>query len=148
MSSVTVRRGRPGDVIALLPLAAAYCEADHHAFDATRVRTALEPLLADDALGVVLVAEEESALVGYAVVTWGYSIESGGLESLLDEVYAADPGRGIGSQLLTASLDAARAHGARTMFLETEAHNDGARRLYERHGFITEDSVWMGRTLA
>jgi len=33
----------------------------------------------------------------------------------------------------------------RRIFLETEAPNDAARRLYERHGFVAEDSIWMAR---
>ena len=130
-----------------MPLAEAYCVADHHVFDDARVRGALLPLLDDNEHGTVLVAESGSAIVGYAVLTWGYSIESGGVESLLDELYVAEQRRGFGSALLAACLDAARAHGARTMFLETEAHNEGARRLYARHGFLAEDSVWMGREL-
>ena len=147
MAAVSVRRAGPADLGALLPLAQAYCLADRHDFDDERVRGALDPLLQDDTHGIVLVAASDRVLVGYAVVTWGYSIESGGPESLLDEIYVADPGRGIGSLLVTACLDAARARGARTMFLETEAHNEDARRLYARLGFAVEDSVWMGRAL-
>ena len=147
MPPVTVRRARAADLPALMPLAEAYCAADRHAFDEDRVRGALAPLLDDDAHGTVLVAESGADLVGYAVLTWGYSIESGGVESLLDEIYVIEQRRGLGSALLVACLDAARAHGARSMFLETEAHNDGARRLYERHGFLAEDSVWMTRDL-
>ena len=147
MPPVTIRRARSGDLPSLVSMAEAYCAADQHAYDEARVRAALQPLLDDSTYGVVLVAQTQSDIVGYAVLTWGYSIESGGVESLLDEIYAARTGVGIGSQLLTACVDAARAHGARTMFLETEAHNDGARRLYARNGFAVEDSVWMGRAL-
>lgn len=148
MATASIRRASAADLDALVRLGEAYCAADRHDFDHVRVRSALTPLLQDDAHGVVLVAEAEGRPIGYAVVTWGYSIESGGVESLLDEIYVAEPGRGIGSRLLDACLDAARRHGARTMFLETEAHNEGARRLYARHGFATEDSIWMGRPLS
>ena len=148
MATASIRRAVASDLDALVRLGEAYCAADRHEFDETRVRSALIPLLVDDAYGVVLIAEADSVAIGYAVVTWGYSIESGGIESLLDEIYVAEPGRGIGSGLLEACLHAARDHGARTMFLETEAHNEGARRLYARHGFVIEDSVWMGRPLS
>lgn len=141
-----IRRARPDDLPALLPLAAGYCAADHHVFDEQRVRGALAPLLADDRFGLVLVAEQE-ALIGYAVVTWGYSIESGGVESLLDEIYVDDRGTGLGSLLIEASVEAAARHGARAMFLETEAHNARVRGLYSRHGFTVEDSVWMARRI-
>lgn len=142
-----IRRAGPEDLPDLLPLAADYCVADQHDFDEDRVCSAFGPLLADDRFGVVLVVDDGGTLAGYAVVTWGYSIESGGVESLLDEIYVADRGQGLGSQLVEACITAARDHGARTMFLETEAHNARVRRLYQRHGFMTEDSVWMGRGL-
>jgi ribosomal protein S18 acetylase RimI-like enzyme len=38
-------------------------------------------------------------------------------------------------------------NGMRRIFLETEAINDDARRLYERHGYEVEDSIWMALTL-
>ena len=34
-------------------------------------------------------------------------------------------------------------HGAKVLFLETELHNDRARRFYERIGLTAEDSIWM-----
>ncbi|MGB0800787.1 MAG: GNAT family N-acetyltransferase, partial [Ilumatobacteraceae bacterium] len=37
--------------------------------------------------------------------------------------------------------------GMRRIFLETEAPNDAARRLYARHGFTAEDSIWMAALL-
>ena len=147
MPNAEVRRALPADLDTLVPLAAAYCVEDRHAFDEERVRTALGPLLADDTHGIVLVVAGPDGPCGYAVVTWGYSIESGGIECLLDEIYVADRDRGYGSALLTDCIERAREHGALTMFLETEAHNDAARRFYMRNGFVTEDSVWMGRPL-
>ena len=143
----TIRRAVPGDLDGLLALAEAYCAADHHDFAADRVRAAMAPLLEDDRHGIILVLDGLRGPSGYAVVTWGYSIESGGIECLLDEIYIADRGRGLGRRLLDACLARAREHGCRTMFLETEAHNDGARRFYARAGFTAETSVWMGRPL-
>ena len=40
-----------------------------------------------------------------------------------------------------------RARGGHRIFLETEATNDAARRLYARHGFVVEDSIWMAKDL-
>jgi hypothetical protein len=50
-----VRRAVPGDLTNLLPLVAEFCAIDGHEHDADRVRTALGPLLGDDALGQVWV---------------------------------------------------------------------------------------------
>ena len=47
-------------------------------------------------------------------------------------------GRGVGSALLTAGIDWARAAGAHKISLQHWPHNDTARALYERFGFEQE----------
>lgn len=141
-----MRRATPADLEALLPLARGYCEADAHVFDEERVRRGFVPLLEDDALGQVwLIGEAEP--VGYAVVTWGHSIEAGGREALLDEFYVRDGGKGLGGAAMPAILAAARDAGAVRIYLETETANGRARGFYAQHGFVVEDSVWMCRDL-
>lgn len=140
---IRIRRAVPGDLPGLLRLIDEFCEIDHHPYDEAHVRRGLEPLLEDDALGQVWVAVSELDLRGYAVLTWGWGLETGGREGLLDECYVADRGNGIGSQLLTRVLAEAGAAGCLTVFLETERPNEAARRFYRRHGFSREESVWM-----
>lgn len=142
-----IRRAVEADLDQLLVLVEAFCAADQHPFDRERVTPALAPLLQDDSLGVVHVLELDGLLEGYGVLTWGWSLESGGRESLIDELYVREQGQGRGSALLTALLDAARAHGARAVFLETESHNARVREFYARHGFGVEPSTWMSRSL-
>lgn len=136
------RRATTSDLDHLLGLCAEFCAVDRHPFDLLAHRQALEPLLVDDSLGFVLVDDG-----GYAVVTWGWSLESGGRDALLDELYVRDRGHGHGRRLLDRAIDEARAGGARRVFLETERPNRSARRFYDRAGFVTEDSVWMSLDL-
>lgn len=81
---------------------------------------------------------------GYACVTWGYSIEAGGPEALFDELFVRRRRLGIGTRAMRLVLDEVRTSGYARIYLETETHNHDGRRLYERLGFVTEDSVWMG----
>ncbi|WP_432824496.1 N-acetyltransferase family protein [Dactylosporangium sp. CA-092794] len=149
MDQTRVYRATAGDLAALLPLVREFCAVDRHEFDEERVTRALRPLLAGDAHGQVwLVGGAASGPVGYAVVTWGWSLESGGREALLDEIYVRDRGNGLGGALLRRTISAATEAGAAAMFLETEAHNDRVRTFYARHGFEAEDSVWMSRPTA
>lgn len=138
-----VRRAVPGDLLALLRLADEFCEIDAHPYDEQRVRRGLEPILENDALGQVWVAVQEMDLAGYAVLTWGWGLETGGREGLLDEFYVAKRGDGIGGTLLTRVLAEAGTAGCLTVFLETEKPNEAARRFYRRHGFTRQESVWM-----
>lgn len=142
-----IRRARTADREHLLLLIEEFCAADEHPYDATRVGEALQPLLDDDTYGQVWVAVDDAVAVGYAVVTWSYSLESGGRDCILDEIYARSQSRGVGSELIKTVLDAAAGTGARSIFLETENHNTRVREFYRRHGFTAEDSVWMSRSL-
>ena len=106
---------------------------------------ALVPLLEDDAHGVVYLVDNEQ---GYVVITWGYSLESGGREALIDEIYLRRRGEGLGSKVMDALFDDMAARGVVTMFLETETHNRRARRFYARQGFVEDDSIWMSRQIS
>jgi len=129
----------------MLTLVSEFCVTDQHTFDPDRVTRALVPLLEDDAHGVVYVADNEQ---GYVVITWGYSLESGGREALIDEIYLRRRGQGLGSKVMDALFDDMAARGVVKMFLETETHNRRARRFYARQGFVEDDSIWMSRQIS
>jgi GNAT superfamily N-acetyltransferase len=145
--SILVRRAGPADLGVLVELAAEYCEADGHDFDEPTVRAGFEPLLTDDRYGVVFVAELDGAVDGYGVVTWGWSIEIGGLDVVLDELYARTKGHGVGTSLVRRLEAECRERGVKRIFLETELPNEGARRLYAREGFEADTSIWMAKEL-
>ncbi len=143
--STTVRRANPDDLPVLLILAAEYCAADRHAFDAARTRAALEPLLTGDSVGTAWMIDETD---GYVVVTWGWSVEIGGFEVVLDEIYVRARGEGKGSGALSVIEDDCRRRGVKRIFLETERRNTRARQLYARHGYTEDDSIWMSKELS
>ena len=129
----------------MLTLVSEFCVTDQHTFDPDRVTRALVPLLEDDAHGVVYLVDNEQ---GYVVITWGYSLESGGREALIDEIYLRRRGEGLGSKVMDALFDDMAARGVVKMFLETETHNRRARRFYARQGFVEDDSIWMSRQIS
>lgn len=140
--SVSIRRAEPRDRDVVIELVAEYCLADQHVFDAAATERALGPLLADDRHGMLWTIHTDR-LEGYACVTWGYSLEAGGPEALFDELFVRSRGRGIGTRAMQLVLDDVRSRGFTRIYLETEGHNERGRRLYERLGFVAEDSVWM-----
>jgi len=146
-ASVSIRQATPHDEEAVLTLMEGFCLSEDKTFQRDQALTGLSPLLESDTHGVVLIAESELVLVGYSVICWSWSVEIGGAEACLDEIYVSSRDKGIGSLLIGATREVCVAHGMRRIFLETEAINEGARRLYERHGFKAEDSIWMALTL-
>ncbi len=137
---VDVRRAGLGDLDALVELHRRFCAVDAHPFDHQRARAGFAPLLDDDTHGVVWIVDDPQA---YAVLTWGWSIEAGGAEAVLDEIFVAERNAGVGSALLAHVLADGRRRRLARIFLETEAPNDRVRRFYERHGFRTDDSIWL-----
>lgn len=118
----------------------------------TLFRTANDPIAARDILGklagpdgTLLVAEETGCLVGLAAARL---VEIGANDALYlprRYVYVDDMvvlpdfrGRGIGQSLLAAVEVWAKEQGAETLELTVFEFNEGARRLYERSGFVTQ----------
>jgi len=132
----------------LLPLIQEFCEIDNHEFELSRIERSLLPLLNDPNLGVVIVLENDNELIGYAVLTWGWSLESGGREALLDEIYIKTRNEGMGTLLLQEVVATAKSHNAQIIFLETELANQRVRDFYLRHGFKIEDSIWLSHNLS
>lgn len=139
-----LRTAEPEDLDALIPLMRAFSEEVSAPLSPSHILGALEPLLADPAIGDIWVCEDQQIL-GYLVITWGWGIESGGKEALIDEIFISPDHRnqGLASSLIQAAIDKAKQLGTKTVFLETEANNPESRALYERLGFEVESSVWM-----
>jgi ribosomal protein S18 acetylase RimI-like enzyme len=73
----------------------------------------------------------EGNCVGFAIV--GVALGAGYLQRLA--VSPAAQGRGLGSDLVRASLRWARSHGARSMLVNTQVGNTAAASIYRRLGF-------------
>lgn len=141
------------DIDAVVELCARYANASHgphsaDGFDRDAARECLAELVHDDRFGIVWVAERGAEIVGYLLLTWGYSLESGGRDALVDEIYVEPRDQGIGSMLVESAVAECVRRGIRRLFLETELENGDARRLYVRHGFAPEDSIWMSRWIS
>lgn len=139
-----IRIANSQDGSAILALLRQYCEEVSTPWSDQHLLAGLKPLLGDNNHGVVLVAEDKK-IIAYSVLTWGWGIESGGQEALVDEMFVRSDYRnqGIGEQLLKKTLERAKDQGVKVVFLETEKENPKSRELYKRIGFSEESSVWM-----
>ena len=132
------------DEAAILELLRQYCDEVSTHWSDQHLLEGLRPLLRENHHGVVLVAQEED-IIAYSVLTWGWGIESGGQEALVDEMFVRSDFRnqGLGEKLLRKTLERAKEQGVKVVFLETEKENPKSRDLYKRIGFSEESSVWM-----
>ncbi len=147
--AVTARPATPADLPALLAMMQAFCAEDRIAFDPARVAAGVRALLAEPALGTILLLGE-AADAGYLVLTRGFSLEQGGTYALLDEVFVAPHarGRGVGAGALALAARTARTWGVGTLRLEVHHHNPRAKALYLRAGFRDDHRDLLTRPLA
>ena len=139
---------RPADLALLESMVRAYYVEDGHSFDAARQRAALAALVEGEPLGRGWLVMLAGRPVGYAVLTLGFSIEAGGCEGCLDELFLVPEvrGRGVGRRVLGLVEEEARRLGVRRLFLEVE-HGNQAGALYRRAGFVDHRRHLMSKPL-
>ena len=127
----------PGDLAALTDLVRAYHDYDRHPFDAPVIVAALRQLCDGTPYARCFFILLEGERIGYVSASYGFSIEVGGLDFFLDELFleAAWQGRGLGRQVLALIEDEVRKLGGLRLCLEAELHNPRAAHLYATSGY-------------
>ena len=139
MTHVGVRRATPDDVDAIVELYVAVVEEGRWLGGQSPVDRAarrdrfLAEIDASDK-NASLVAAVDDEVVGHAGVDLT-PYDVAGLGMMVDARWR---GRGVGGVLVRAAVDAARQLGAHKLALQVWPHNEVARRLYLRHGFVEE----------
>jgi ribosomal protein S18 acetylase RimI-like enzyme len=137
-----------GDLAVLQRLVRAYYAEVGSAFDERRQCAALARLVGGDALGRGWLVRLDGRVVGYIVLTWSFSLESGGLDGYIDELFLEPEvrGRGIGTRVLALADLEARRLGLLRLYLEVE-HGNPAINLYRRAGFVDHRRHLMSKRL-
>lgn len=132
-----IRIAETADVERMMPLVREFYVYEKLALDEARYRELALELIAKDELGRLLVFEADGELIGYAVIGFGFSLEFGGRDALLDEFYVREAfrGRGIGSQVLAVMAELCRAKNIRALHLEADYVNVRVHDFYKRLGF-------------
>jgi GNAT superfamily N-acetyltransferase len=134
---------------ALLELIAAYHAHDGIETTEAKRRGALVGLMSSPQFGQVWVAEQDGALLGYAVLTYDYSLECGGREGFVDELFVAASarGKGVGRMLLDRLVSAAAEQLLGGLHIVVEQENHAALAFYECCGWGRPHRVVLSREL-
>ena len=147
--SASIHLAGPDDEERVLSLVAAFHAEQGFPLDPEQRRAAIHPLLNGSPYGSIYLIGPQRAPIGYVAVTFTWSLEYGGLDAALDEVYLRPGvrGRGIASEVLSAICKRLFEAGVQLIDLEVDRDNAAARRLYERMGFEPRESyLIMHRT--
>lgn len=141
---------KPEDFARLDALVAAFHAENGPDVSANQRRGALMPLLEGTPHGVAYLIGPARAPIGYIIICFGWSVEFGGLDGFVDELYLrpAVRRRGIAAEVLGSLPQALAGAGLKALHLEIDRANEKARRLYGRSGFRARDNrVLMTRIL-
>ncbi|APE43722.1 GNAT family N-acetyltransferase [Sulfitobacter alexandrii] len=148
--SASLTLGKPEHLDKLLALVAAFHAEEGIELSDEARHAGVAPLLEGIPYGAAYLIGPPRAPIGYIVITFGWSVEYGGLDAIIDELYIRPGvrGRGIASEALIALPRALADGGLRAIHLEVDRTNEGAMKLYRRAGFAPRDNyMFMSRKL-
>ncbi len=145
-----VRDATPSDRALLVELMAEFYAESGYPLNRQRAEVAFSELLADPGLGRVWLIEDSPGPVGYVVLTLGYSMEYGGRDAFVDDLFIRQGfrGKGSGTLALHSVRAACRDLGIRALHLEVGRENGAAQALYRRAGFKDTDRQLLTLRLA
>ena len=151
MSSLEFREAIPGDEAVLLSMMRALAGQDPEVipFDESRARAAFHRFLSLPAFGRIWLLYTGADLIGYIILTVGYSFEFRGHDAFIDELYIvpAYRRRGFGRQSMAFVEQEAREMGVNAIHLEVDPGNDSALELYRRAGYRDHNRFLMTKWL-
>lgn len=131
----------PTDAPRLLSLIAAFHAEYGIDMDDDARQSALTPLLDGSPLGAAWLFGPSLSPTGYVIITFGWSMEFGGMDAFVDEIYVRPNvrKRGIASEVLSAIASSLRDVGVRALHLEVDREDTPTQRLYTRAHFKLRD---------
>jgi ribosomal protein S18 acetylase RimI-like enzyme len=134
---ITFRPCGPKDYATLLKFVTEYYRFDKIPFDRSSLSKGLDTLLRNLSQGQSWLMENHKKPVGYAVLTYNFDLEYGGVEGMLTDLYVSKRyrNRGIGSLALYEIEDFCRERGVRNIELQVLHHNPAAEAFYRKAGF-------------
>lgn len=136
--AVSLAVAGPGHADLLDAMMARFHQVEGVELPAERRRASLDQLLAAPAQGcILLICDSAGTICGYAILAYGFSLEFGGRDAFLDELFIEEHsrGQGIGKAALHAICQWARDTGLAAVHLEVEKSNRSAKALYATLGF-------------
>ena len=135
------RAATHGDIAVLVELMTDFYRESSFSLPRESAKAVFEQLLTDPALGRVWICEQGREAAGYIVLTFGFSVEYGGRDAFVDDLFIrpAFRGRGLGKQLLDTLIGECAHLRVRALHLEVDRLHDRAHALYRSRGFQDND---------
>ena len=141
------REAKPEDRTDLETMIQDYYLYDKQDIDKSKIKSSLDIALKTNPHVKIWIIEANNEIAGYLAVAIGFTIEAGGKDGFLDELFLKETyrGLGIGREAVRFAIRACSSLDIRRLSLEVESHNLRAQNLYEEIGFFTHDRILMSR---
>jgi len=151
MSSLEFREAILSDEAELFPMMGALANQDPEVipFDESAARAAFHQFLSLPEFGRIWLFRDGPSLVGYIILTIGFSFEFRGHDAFIDELYIVPSHRrrGFGRQAMAFVEQKAYEMGVNAVHLEVDTGNHPALELYRRAGYKDHDRFLMTKWL-
>ena len=146
---IELRPATEDDLDRLSGMVRAYYVQDGLAYEELPARRALQEIIRTDHFGRAWLIDLDKELIGYAVLTFGFSVEFHGRHAVLDEIFLLPDHQGKGhfKEILTLIEACCRQLGIRGLSLVVETKNAPAQRAYQKNGFKPYDRIVMTKRL-
>ncbi len=142
------KKAAAGDAVVLLEMMKEFYPHEQLLFDEKKLKTAFLSLTENPSLGDVwFILSGE--VIGYFVLTYVYSLEYGGKNALLDELFIKEQyrGKGFGRQTLKFIEEHCSRSGVHAVHLQVMKFNPDAKKLYELSGYEEVDRIFMTKII-
>ncbi len=150
--NATVRTATIADVPDLVGLMDEFYAEAHFPLDHPAAELSFSALLRQPALGTVWLMLHDGQPAGYVVLTTRFSMEYGGLDGFVDDLFVRPRfrRRGLGASALALLLEEAHARGLRALHVEVGRTNQAGQALYRSLGMMpgTDDRELLSLALA
>lgn len=133
----------------LLEMMREFYAHERFTFHEETARRALKDILNNDSFGKIYLIKWGDEVVGYIVITFGYSLEFHGRDAFVDEIFIWEEhrGKGLGKKALSFAEAVCRWHNIKALHLEVERVNVKAQEVYRKVGFKNHDRYLMTKWL-
>ena len=106
---------------------------------------ALQQLICSEQLGRIWLILLDGTAIGYTALTFGFSLEMGGRDAFIDELFLIEAarGKGIGKRVMHFLKTEAQKSGIQALHLVVNRHNEPAQRLYKMSGFQARQNFFL-----
>lgn len=146
--SITTGKASSNDIPVLVDLMEEFYAEANYTLDRDWASASFCSLLKDDSLGAVWIVFNDSEPAGHVVLTIRFSMEYGGLDAFIDDLFVRPSyrRRGVGRAALRALFDECERRNVLAVHVEVAHDNAVAQALYRSYGLkpYSEDRQMLG----